>query len=62
MGAEGSTVFLQFLETNKDRFSGQRLKYRVFFKKDFHKRGEKMQEKMKMTKKNDNNLVQVQQQ
>ena len=37
------------------------LRYRVFFKKVLHKREEKMQEKMKMTKQRDKNLVQVQQ-
>ena len=37
-------------------------KYRVFLKKFFHKREEKMQEKMKMTKQKGENLSQVQQQ
>ena len=36
--------------------------YRVFLKKVLHKREEKMQEKMKMTKQKHENLVQVQQQ
>jgi len=36
-------------------------RYRVFLKKVFHKREEKMQEKMKMTLQKDENLVQVQQ-
>ena len=35
--------------------------YRVFFKKVFHKREEKMQEKIKMTQQEDKNLVQVEQ-
>ena len=37
-------------------------KYRVFLKKVLHKREEKMQEKIKMTSKKDENLVRVQQQ
>ena len=36
--------------------------YRVFLKKVFHKRREKMQEKMKTTWQKNENLVQVQQQ
>ena len=37
------------------------LLYRVFLKKVLHKREEKMQEKVKMTKQEDENLVQGQQ-
>ena len=38
-----------------------RTRYRVFLKKVLHNRDEKMQEKLKMTKQKDTNLVQVQQ-
>ena len=38
------------------------MKYRVFLKKVFRKREEKMQEKLKMTKQNDEILVKVQEQ
>ena len=38
------------------------ISYRVFLKMDLHKRGEKMQEKMKITPQKDKDLVQVQHQ
>ena len=59
------SFFLLHFWTNMNEFSHysfKKVEYGVFFKKVFHKQEEKMQEKMKMTKQKDKNLVQVQKQ
>ena len=53
---------LAFAPTSSPMFQALPTMYRVFLKNVLHKLEEKMQEKMKMTKQKDQNMVQVQQQ